>query len=68
MMSVGKEKWIRANIGVFLRQYQCKAQRGVEPNDRQYDRNLEQRLKRMKPEDLSRLMSDEDDSGNQEDV
>lgn len=67
-MSVGREKWIRANIGAFLQQYQRKAQRGVEPNDRQYDRNLEMRLKRMRPEDLSRLMSDDGDSDSKEDV
>lgn len=67
-MSVGRKKWISANIGAFLRQYQRKAQRGVEPNDRQYDRNLEMRLKRMKAEDLSRLMGDDDDSDKQEDV
>ncbi len=61
-MSGGRKKWIRANIGTFLQQYQRKAQRGVEPNDRQYDRDLEGKLKRMKPEDLSRLMSEDDDS------
>ena len=61
-MAGGKRKWIRENIGTFLQQYQRKAQRGVEPNDRQYDRNLEAKLKRMKPEEVSRLMNDDDDS------
>jgi hypothetical protein len=60
-MGGGKRGWIRDNLGAFLQQYQRKAQRGVEPNDRHYDRNLEAKLKRMKPEDLGRLMSDDDD-------
>jgi len=60
-MGGGKRGWIRDNLGAFLQQYQRKAQRGAEPNDRHYDRNLEAKLKRMKPEDLSRLMSDDDD-------
>lgn len=63
----GKRKWIRDNLGTFLQQYQRKAQRGVEPNDRHYDRDLEAKLKRMKPEDLGRLMSEDDDSANEED-
>jgi hypothetical protein len=58
----GKRGWLRDNLGTFLQQYQRKAQRGVEPNDRAYDRKLEARLKRMKPEDLGRLMSDDEDS------
>ena len=66
-MAGGKRQWIRDNLCTFLQQYQRKAQRGVEPNDRHYDRNLEAKLKRMKPEDLGRLMSVDDDSANGED-
>ena len=40
-MGGGKRGWIRDNLGAFLQQYQRKAQRGAEPNDRHYDRNLE---------------------------
>lgn len=61
-MSGGRKKWMRANIGTFLQQYQRKAQRGVEPNDRHYDRDFEAKLKRMKPEELSHLMNEDDDS------
>jgi len=61
-MSGGWRKWMRANIGTFLQQYQRKAQRGVEPNDRHYDRDFVEKLKRMKPEELSRLMNEEDDA------
>ena len=45
-------------IGVFLQQYQRKAQRGAEPNDRQYDRKIERYIRRMKPEVLN---GEEDD-------
>jgi hypothetical protein len=67
-MPGGRRKWIRANIGTFLQQYRRKAQRGVEPNDRHYDRDLEERLKRMRPEDLSRLMSEDDDQERAEEM
>ena len=40
-----------------MRQYQRKAQGGVsEPNDRQYSRKVEQKLKRMRPEELDELL------------
>ncbi len=46
-----------AQVGEFMRQYQRKAQRGMtEPNDRQYSRKLERKLKRMKPEELDELL------------
>ena len=58
----GKRQWLRANFGSFMRQYTRKAQRGVEPNDRQYDRKVEEEIKRLSPEELSELMSGEDSS------
>ena len=44
--------------------YARKCQRRREPNDRRYDRGLEQMFKRMRPEELDRLMRDDldDDS------
>jgi len=30
------------------------------PNDRHYDRALEERIKKMKPEELSKLINDDD--------
>lgn len=37
--------------------------KGIDPNDRSYDRKLEAAIKKMPPEDLDRLMrEDEDDS------
>lgn len=50
-----------AQIGEFMRQYQRKAQGGMnEPNDRQYSRKLERKLKRLKPEELDELLHDEE--------
>ena len=49
-----------AAIGRFVQQYQRKAQKGIEPNDRRYDRNVETRMKRMHPEDLSEILSDDE--------
>ena len=53
-----------AQVGEFLRQYQRKAQGGKnEPNDRQYSRKFERKLKRLKPEELDELIhSDEPES------
>jgi hypothetical protein len=70
MKKPGKREWLRRNVGTFLRQYQRKAQRGVEPNDRNYDRKVEEELLRMRPEELSLLINEEDtdDSGLVRDV
>ena len=58
-MSHRKQK-IAAEIGAFKRQYQRKAHAGHDPNDRSYDRKLEAKLKRMRPEDLDELLHGED--------
>lgn len=52
---------IEKSIGSFLQQYQRKAQRGVEPNDRGYDRNFEKKIKAMAPEELSEFMHGDGD-------
>jgi uncharacterized protein (TIGR02996 family) len=49
-----------ADLALFLRQDARKAEAGHDPNDRGYDRELEERVKRMSPEDLDRLMRGED--------
>ncbi|MHA3794895.1 hypothetical protein [Sphingomonas sp. YL-JM2C] len=43
----------------YLRQIGRKAQKGVEPNDRGYDHKLDEKLKRMRPEDVDALFRDE---------
>lgn len=43
-------------LDAFIRKYQRKRQKGVEPNDRGYDRELEEKVKRMRPEELDELL------------
>jgi len=44
----------------FVQQYERKAQKGIEPNDRKYDRKVEKTVKRMKPERLDELLRDDE--------
>lgn len=48
---------LSAELAAFAQQYQRKAQRGVEPNDRRYSRKTEEVMKRMRPEELSALLN-----------
>jgi hypothetical protein len=58
-MARSKRK-VGAELGTFMRQYRRKRPKGMkEPNDRQYDRKLEERIKRMKPEQLDELLRGE---------
>jgi hypothetical protein len=54
-----KRRVTEADVGLFLRQYGRKAQRGHEPNDRGYNREVEKKLKRMKAEEVDRLIRGE---------
>jgi hypothetical protein len=51
------KKGISKEFGTFLRLYGRKAQKGCEPNDRPYDPAIERELRRLKPEELDRLMN-----------
>lgn len=55
------QKRMSGRIGVFLRQYMRRAQPRNEPNDRGYDREIEQYIRRLKPEDLDLLLYGEED-------
>ena len=48
---------LQARIGGFIRQYQRKSSAAF-PNDRGYDRQMEQKLKRLRPEELDALLND----------
>jgi hypothetical protein len=50
-----------ATLKTFVQQYARKAQRGAEPNDRRYDREVERAIKQLKPEELDRLLRDDED-------
>lgn len=54
---------VRRELGGFLKEYgrSSRSRNGMNPNDRQYSRKLETQVKRMRPEDLDRLMRDDDD-------
>ena len=44
----------------YLRQIGRKAQKGQEPNDRRFDRKLDEKLKRMRPEEVDALFRGDD--------
>jgi hypothetical protein len=48
-----------ATVGLFVQLYGRKAQRGMEPNDRRYSRDVEKALKQLKPDELDSLMRDD---------
>ncbi|WP_212842902.1 hypothetical protein [Catellatospora sp. IY07-71] len=56
-----REDRIRRELGGFLHTYgRRKSGNGLNANDRRYSRRLEDEIKKMPPEDLDRLMRDED--------
>lgn len=60
-MTFSKKK-IKAEYGQFIKEYaRKKSKNGFDPNDRQYDRKLEAIIKRMKPEELSALIDEQND-------
>ena len=61
-MAKGRKE-LESEVAAFLRKYARKAQRGREPNDRRFDRKVEQMVKRMKPADLDRLIRGLEDEG-----
>jgi hypothetical protein len=50
-----------AEVATFVQQYGRKSQKGVEPNDRRYDRQLEATIKKLPPEELDSLIRDDED-------
>lgn len=56
-----KRARLAGELPVFVKRYARKAQKGIEPNDRRYDREIEKKVKQIKPEDLDRLLHDETD-------
>ncbi len=51
-----------ADVQSFTQGYGRKAQKGQEPNDRRgYDRDFEQKVRRMPPTVLDRLMRDDEE-------
>lgn len=61
MKAPEKKQRLAAATAHYLRQIGRQAQKGVEPNDRGFDRKLDEKLKRMRPEDVDALFRDGDD-------
>jgi hypothetical protein len=61
MKARDKKQRLANATAVYLRQIGRQAQKGVEPNDRSYDRKLDEKLKRMRPEDVDSLFRGEED-------
>jgi len=58
-MAYSKKK-IKSEYDMFAKQYaRKKPKNGGDPNDRNYDRKLEEKIKRMKPEELAELLNDD---------
>jgi len=57
-----RRQWLKENLPAFLREYGRTSRRpDSDPNDRHYDRKLEQEIKRMDPRDLDALLRDDDE-------
>jgi hypothetical protein len=63
MTSQAKKQELTGEVSVFVREYKRRAHKGHDPNDRGYDRKLEEKIKRMKPDELSSLLSGDAESG-----
>lgn len=60
MTSPRAKQALIGKLGAFVQQYRRKAQRGSEPNDRKYDHKVEQIMRRLPPERLSQLLSEDE--------
>jgi len=56
-----KKNRLEGELGAFVQQYARKSDPHSDPNDRRYDRTIEERVKRMDPEELSQLLHGSDD-------
>lgn len=61
MKSREKKQRLADAAAHYLREVGRKARKGVDPNDRGHDRKLEQKLKRMSPEEVDALFRGEAD-------
>jgi len=50
-----------ATLQRFMQEYGRKASSRFDPNDRRYDREVENAVKHMKPDELDRLLRDDED-------
>jgi hypothetical protein len=50
-----------AALRTFVQEYGRKAQKHSEPNDRRYDRDIERAIKHLRPEQLDRLLRNDEE-------
>jgi len=56
-LNIDEKRALKAEtIHRFLQQYARKAQKGVEPNDRKYSRDVEREVRQMKPEEFDAFL------------
>jgi hypothetical protein len=55
-----KRRLRAAEVQLFAKQYSRPAQKGKEPNHRQYPRKTEKKVKQMRPTELDELLRGED--------
>lgn len=60
--AVDKRKIQSDRLNVFVKKYARKAQAGRDPNDRTYDRELKEKLRRTKPEVLDQILRNEEET------
>ncbi len=60
MVARYKKAKLAGELGRFAQQYARRAHKGWDPNDRSYDRKVEQKMKQLSPELLSDLLSGDD--------
>lgn len=56
-----RRKDLTDKLARFQRVYGRKKRKGMDPNDRGYDRELESKIRRMDPEELDELLRGDDD-------
>ena len=59
MTASRKKMRLAGELGCFAQKYARKAHAGHDPNDRGYDRRVESAMRRLRPEELSALLSGE---------
>jgi len=57
-----KRALFSGRLNVFMKEYARKKQPGQDPNDRGYDRRVEKKIRRIKPEILDSLLRNGDEN------
>ena len=52
------KKQLKKDYGLFVKKIGRKREAGYDPNDRHYDRRIEEMLKKMPPEEIAELMEE----------